>query len=101
MHGLGVGLGEDRAEQRSDHVLVGLGDQSEQVAGEVDAAALVRRPGEAPGQGLDQPGVLVGDHQAHPPTGPGTLSPARRAVAVLCLVLFVLLFMPTPLAEYG
>ncbi len=37
----------------------------------------------------------------HPPTGPGTLSPARRAVAVLCLVLFVLLFMPTPLAEYG
>jgi membrane-associated protease RseP (regulator of RpoE activity) len=39
--------------------------------------------------------------QNHPPTGPGTLSPARRAIAVLCLILFVLLFMPTPLAEYG
>jgi membrane-associated protease RseP (regulator of RpoE activity) len=37
----------------------------------------------------------------HPPTGPGELSKGRRAVAVLCLVLFVLLFMPTPLAEYG
>jgi membrane-associated protease RseP (regulator of RpoE activity) len=32
----------------------------------------------------------------HPPTEPGELSPARRAVAVLSLVLFVLLFMPTP-----
>jgi membrane-associated protease RseP (regulator of RpoE activity) len=33
----------------------------------------------------------------HPPTEPGTLSPARRAIAVGSLVLFVLLFMPTPM----
>jgi membrane-associated protease RseP (regulator of RpoE activity) len=32
----------------------------------------------------------------HPPTEPGQLSPARKALAVLSLVLFVLLFMPTP-----
>jgi membrane-associated protease RseP (regulator of RpoE activity) len=36
----------------------------------------------------------------HPPTEPGELSFGRRAVAVLCLVLFALLFMPTPLREY-
>lgn len=34
----------------------------------------------------------------HPPTDPGEeLGPARTAIAVLCLVLFVLLFMPAPL----
>lgn len=32
----------------------------------------------------------------HPPTDPGTLSPMRRWIAVLSLVIFVLLFMPTP-----
>jgi len=37
----------------------------------------------------------------HPPTGPGELTKPRRAIAILCLVLFVLLFMPTPLAQYG
>jgi membrane-associated protease RseP (regulator of RpoE activity) len=36
----------------------------------------------------------------HPPTEPGALSPARRIVAVGTLVLFVLLFMPTPLMQY-
>jgi membrane-associated protease RseP (regulator of RpoE activity) len=35
----------------------------------------------------------------HPPTDPGELSPARRVVAVLCLLLFVALFMPTPMRE--
>ena len=39
--GVGVGLGEDRAEHRGDHVLMGLGHEGEQVAGEVDAAALM------------------------------------------------------------
>ena len=33
----------------------------------------------------------------HPPTGPELLTPGRRAVAVACLILFVLLFMPVPL----
>lgn len=37
---------------------------------------------------------------AHPPTEPGELSPVRRVVAVVTLVFFVLLFMPTPWAQY-
>jgi membrane-associated protease RseP (regulator of RpoE activity) len=36
----------------------------------------------------------------HPPFEPGALGPWRRAVAWLCLILFVLLFMPTPQAVY-
>lgn len=32
----------------------------------------------------------------HPPTEPGPLSPARKVVAVVTLLFFVLLFMPTP-----
>lgn len=35
----------------------------------------------------------------HPPTDPGALSPRRRAVAVLSLLLFVLLFMPSWIHE--
>lgn len=35
----------------------------------------------------------------HPPTDPGELSFSRKVVAVVSLVLFVLLFMPTPLAK--
>lgn len=37
----------------------------------------------------------------HPPTDDGALSPGRRLVAAGCLVLFVLLFMPTPWATHG
>ncbi len=37
----------------------------------------------------------------HPPTDTGSLSPGRQAVAAVCLVLFLLLFMPTPWASYG
>jgi membrane-associated protease RseP (regulator of RpoE activity) len=37
----------------------------------------------------------------HPPTDFGAkLSPGRRAIAIACMVLFVLLFMPTPMREY-
>jgi membrane-associated protease RseP (regulator of RpoE activity) len=36
----------------------------------------------------------------HPPTEPGELSPGRRAVAIATLLLFVLLFMPTPMMTY-
>jgi membrane-associated protease RseP (regulator of RpoE activity) len=36
----------------------------------------------------------------HPPFEPGELGPVRKGVAVLCLVLFVLLFLPTPLVIY-
>lgn len=36
----------------------------------------------------------------HPPYEPGPLGPARTAVAWACLILFALLFMPTPIALY-
>lgn len=36
----------------------------------------------------------------HPPTEPGELSPARRWIGIGCAVLFVLLFMPTPMRAY-
>lgn len=36
----------------------------------------------------------------HPPTEPGELSPVRKGLAVLSLVLFGLLFMPTPWSSY-
>ncbi len=41
---------------------------------------------------------LSGDE--HPPYEPGPLSRGRRAIAWLCLAIFVLLFMPTPMAVY-
>lgn len=36
----------------------------------------------------------------HPPTEPGQLSPARKVIAVVTLLFFVLLVMPTPMAAY-
>jgi membrane-associated protease RseP (regulator of RpoE activity) len=36
----------------------------------------------------------------HPPFDGGALTKGRRAIAWLCLVLFVVLFMPTPIANY-
>ena len=36
----------------------------------------------------------------HPPFEPGELGPGRRIVGWLCLIMFVLLFMPTPHAVY-
>lgn len=36
----------------------------------------------------------------HPPFEPGELGPGRKALAIACLVLFVALFLPTPLAIY-
>ncbi len=36
----------------------------------------------------------------HPPTEPGELGRTRRIIAIGCLILFVLLFMPTPLSRY-
>lgn len=38
--------------------------------------------------------------RAHPPTEEGDLSPVRTLIAVASLVLFVLLFMPTPMSTY-
>ena len=36
----------------------------------------------------------------HPPTEPGELDTGRKAIAIGCMLLFVLLFMPTPLSQY-
>lgn len=36
----------------------------------------------------------------HPPVEAGQLTPIRRRIAMACIALFVLLFMPTPLANY-
>jgi membrane-associated protease RseP (regulator of RpoE activity) len=41
----------------------------------------------------------LGGGVAHPPTDPGELSPVRRAVAAMCLVLFAVIFMPTPMRQ--
>ena len=58
-----VGLGEDRADQRRDHLALLMGCGSHHVAHRVHAAAL---PGGALELGADrstQPGVGVGDHE--------------------------------------
>ena len=52
-----------------------LGHERQEVAGEVDAAALMAGALQHPAQGSDQPGVLVGDDQAHP----GEATAAQRA----------------------
>jgi membrane-associated protease RseP (regulator of RpoE activity) len=49
--------------------------------------------------GLIEVLLRVGGRE-HPPTDPGELSPLRRVIAVLTLILFVLLLMPTPLGTY-
>ncbi len=41
-----------------------LGDQRQEVPREVDAAALMARTLERPTERSDQPGVLIGDHEA-------------------------------------
>jgi membrane-associated protease RseP (regulator of RpoE activity) len=37
----------------------------------------------------------------HPPFEPAPLAPVRRGIAWLCLILFVMIFMPTPIAVMG
>jgi membrane-associated protease RseP (regulator of RpoE activity) len=36
----------------------------------------------------------------HPPTEPGELHPLRKVIAAASIVIFVLLFMPTPMSSY-
>jgi membrane-associated protease RseP (regulator of RpoE activity) len=45
-------------------------------------------------------GILRVGGPDHPPTEPGELHPVRKGLAVLSLVLFALLFMPTPWSTY-
>jgi membrane-associated protease RseP (regulator of RpoE activity) len=44
--------------------------------------------------------IMRGGGRDHPPTEAGELSPVRKWIALFSLVLFVLLFMPTPMAQY-
>ena len=68
---LGVGLGEDRADRRGDHLLVALGHDREHVAHEVHPAPLPRSAEEhRPDRGL-QAGVRVADDQLHPAQAAG------------------------------
>ena len=78
--GVGVGLGEDRAEDGGDHVGVGLGDVGQQVAGEVDPAALVGAALEGALECGHQTAVLVGDDQAHPVSYTHLTLPTNREV---------------------
>ncbi len=59
-------MGEDRAEHRGDHLGLTLGHMRQDVADEVDPAALVAGALHGPADGGDEAGVLVGDDQAHP-----------------------------------
>ena len=76
---LGAHLGEDRPEGGGHHLLVAFGDRGQQVAGEVDPAALVGRPLEAAPDGRHQAGVLVGDHQAARRRAPGASRHRRNS----------------------
>ena len=55
-----------------DHVLVSMVDRGQDVAGEVDLAALPGGAGEHAGDRRLQAGVGVGDHEAH--TGQSSIS---------------------------
>ena len=59
----GVGLSENRADRRGDHLGVGPGNFGEHVAHEVHAAALPRGTDEALGDGVLEAEVVIGDHQ--------------------------------------
>jgi membrane-associated protease RseP (regulator of RpoE activity) len=43
---------------------------------------------------------LIGRLSGGAPTEPGELSPVRRVIAIITLIFFVLLFMPTPLSSF-
>ncbi len=65
--GRGIGLGEDHAKHRRDHVGVRLGDMRQQVSREMHPTPLMPRPLERAPQFRDEAGVLVTDDE--PDTG--------------------------------
>jgi hypothetical protein len=66
----GVGLSEDRAHGRGEHLLGRGGHGAEQVPHAMNLAALPAGPVEHPGNRGLQPGMGVGDDQAHPGQAP-------------------------------
>ena len=71
MHMLGVVLGEDGADGRGDHLRGALGDLGQDIAEEVDPAALDGRAGHDRLDGLAQAQVGVGDDELHPAQATG------------------------------
>ena len=69
--GGGVGLGEDRLDGGDHHVGVGPGHPGQDVAHEVDPAALPGRPDHHRLDGRLEAQVLVGDDEADPAQPPG------------------------------
>jgi hypothetical protein len=63
--GLGVRLGDNRPDERSDHPGLLAGDVREDVGQQVDAAALPGRSLHRPANGRLQAPVRVGDHEIH------------------------------------
>src|SRR5690606_26367953 len=75
----GVGLGEDRADDRGDHLLPALGQRGEDVAHEVDAATLPGSALQHHGSSRFQPGVSVGEITSFTPERPRTFNERRNA----------------------
>jgi hypothetical protein len=71
-------LSEDRADQRGHHALGALVNPGEEIPDEVCPASLPRRPRQDGLRDLNEPGVVVGDHQAHPLRPPGNQVPEER-----------------------
>ena len=63
--GVGVGLSEHGADQRSDHRPLPVMGRGEQVAHRMDPTPLPGGALEAAGDRFDQPGMGVGDHEPH------------------------------------
>jgi hypothetical protein len=72
---VGVGLGEDGADGGGDHLGRALGDLGEQVAEEVDPAALDGGAGHGGLDRLSEAEVGVGDDQLHPGQASGLQAP--------------------------
>ena len=77
MHAGGVGLGEDRADRRGDHVGVAPGHDRQDVAQEMDSAPLPCGSDEYGADGGLEAGVGVGDDQLDSPEAAG-LQPTQE-----------------------
>ena len=80
VHGLGIGLGEDRADRGGHHLLGALWHLGEDVAHEVDATPLPGGADHHGGDGPFEPLVGVGDHQLDARAGRGPAGCAGRPV---------------------
>jgi hypothetical protein len=77
-------LGVDRSHGGGDHVLGGLGDLGQDVAGEVDLAALPRRALHDGADRFVETGVGIGDHELDAVVD--TVGPAAALVVDVAIV---------------